>query len=315
MVTTEWEAVGMVAQGMVDVESLRGNWVIRTRSLDVGQTVEALLQISATAGYSAVASGASSHRLTRTYRPRWATVAAIVGTVLLGLGLLFLLVTRTETADASVVEEGGVVELRVNGTVSARCLAALRSCLEQGGDGQSEDVAFGTWPRSSPVGSAAVSVGSGFAPKRVSPPPLWIPDAVAAGSTASHDSGLTESSAQLRAIRLQIQAQQVSCVLRFATGEVVAADRGAVIGRDPAPTAELPGAARIAFADASLSRSHLIVGPSAQGVWVTDRHSTNGSSVLVHGTFTTCPPGTKVEVPIGGTVLFGDRSFIVEALS
>jgi hypothetical protein len=315
MVTAEWEAVYMVAQTGIGVESLRGIRVIRARSLDVGQTVEALLQISAAAGYSAVATGASSHRLTRAYRPRWATAAAIVGSVLFGLGLLFLRVERTETADASVVDENGVVELWVIGTLGARCLAVLENCLEQGGDGQREDLALRTWPRCSPVGSAAVSVGSGFGPQRVSPPPLWIPEAVAAGSTPWHGSGRTESAAQLRAMRRQIQSQDVSCLLHFASGEVVAADRGAVIGRDPAPTEELPGAARIAFADASLSRSHLVVGPSARGVWITDRHSTNGSSVLVHGTFMTCRPGIRVEVPVGGTVLFGDRSFIVEAMA
>ena len=303
---------------MGDAESLRGNWVIPARHLNAGQTAEALLRVGAAAGYSAVATGPNSFRLARTYRPRWATVCAIVGSVLL-FGLFFLLVKRTEMADASVAEERDGVKLRLNGTVTAQCLASLQNCLEQGEAGQGmgrqrQDVALATSPVSSPVSPA--SIGSGFALQMVSLPTTWVPEAAAAaGAPPMVDSDRTVSSAQLRAMRQQSQSQQASCTLRFATGEVVAADRGAVIGRDPAPDVELPGAARIAIADSSLSKSHLTVGPSAQGVWVTDRHSTNGAAVLVHGTSTTCPPGTKVEVPVGATVMFGDRSFVVEAVS
>jgi len=49
-----------------------------------------------------VASGRLS--VTRTARPRWALVACVLTCWLLGLGLLFLLVRRTEAGDVLVVE-------------------------------------------------------------------------------------------------------------------------------------------------------------------------------------------------------------------
>jgi hypothetical protein len=86
---------------------------------------------------------------------------------------------------------------------------------------------------------------------------------------------------------------------------------GVIIGREPQDDPANPGAARMAIDDLSLSRTHLSVNPAPTGVWVIDRHSTNGASVEIAGTVVPCPPGEGVLVPVGGIVRFGDRSFTV----
>ena len=59
-----------------------------------------------------------------------------------------------------------------------------------------------------------------------------------------------------------------------------------------------------------ISKTHLHLRVDGDGVWVTDRNSTNGSAVTTpDGLQTRLQPGVAVFVRPGSTVHFGDRSF------
>ena len=88
----------------------------------------------------------------------------------------------------------------------------------------------------------------------------------------------------------------------------------ALIGRNPAGKDNEP-AQLIPVKDEgrSVSKTHLHLRVDAGRLWVTDRHSTNGSAVGgADGERTPLPGGQPSWAPPGSTVYFGDRSFRVE---
>lgn len=86
-----------------------------------------------------------------------------------------------------------------------------------------------------------------------------------------------------------------------------------VFGRNPAAD----GATAVAVRDEtlSLSKTHFEVDADADGTWITDRHSTNGTVVLRGGTETTLTPGERFRLQVGDRVEIGDRSVTVEAVA
>ncbi|UVY82357.1 RDD family protein [Brachybacterium sp. NBEC-018] len=89
-------------------------------------------------------------------------------------------------------------------------------------------------------------------------------------------------------------------------------DRTTVLGRNP--SAE-EGEAGVVLPDPtrSISKTHLRVEPTAEGVTVTDLGSTNGSAILLQdGTREALVPHTATEVPAGARVGIGDRWLTVE---
>ncbi|CAM3821944.1 RDD family protein [Smaragdicoccus niigatensis] len=100
--------------------------------------------------------------------------------------------------------------------------------------------------------------------------------------------------------------------LEFDEGLHLPIDGSGLIGRDPEPR---PGETigqlvRLADDSWSLSKTHLEFSVR-DGVWVRDRGSTNGSTVEIHGVFTTIEPWKGVLIPEGGTVHMGARQFRV----
>ena len=62
-----------------------------------------------------------------------------------------------------------------------------------------------------------------------------------------------------------------------------------------------------------ISRTHVLIGTDARGVYVTDRGSTNGTAAIHSaGRLQPCPIGTQVRVKEGQQVSYGDRWFTVE---
>ena len=99
-------------------------------------------------------------------------------------------------------------------------------------------------------------------------------------------------------------------VVRLDTGERFEVGALDLIGRDPAAVAEETVSRLVKVADEhrSVSKTHLAVGADAAGVWVSDRHSTNGSLVQhANGQVTRCLPGERVYLGPGDVVRFGDR--------
>jgi uncharacterized RDD family membrane protein YckC len=83
-----------------------------------------------------------------------------------------------------------------------------------------------------------------------------------------------------------------------------------LLGRNPQPRPGEESAELIKLADESrtVSKSHLALGLDEAGLFVTDRGSTNGSTVTTpDGTRTRCTPGDLVQVAHGSVVSMGDR--------
>ena len=91
---------------------------------------------------------------------------------------------------------------------------------------------------------------------------------------------------------------------------VVVLDGTALVGRNPSPREgeQLPVQV-IAVLDRgrSVSKTHFAMGVDADGVWLKDRSSTNGTIVtLTDGQQILCAPEQLVRVPVGASVAFGD---------
>ncbi len=84
-----------------------------------------------------------------------------------------------------------------------------------------------------------------------------------------------------------------------------------LLGRDPAPFAEFPGAALVPLADPgkTVSKTHAAVTLRGGVVRVRDLHSTNGTAVIVGTRRIPVPPDGDVPVPPGASVELG--SFVV----
>jgi uncharacterized RDD family membrane protein YckC len=102
--------------------------------------------------------------------------------------------------------------------------------------------------------------------------------------------------------------------LRFDSGERVVVDTLLLIGRSPDPRLSEQGARLVALpsADLSLSKTHLEVVVAADGALVvTDRSSTNGSTLVRQGTPRHLTPGRPATLLERDLVLLGDRQFRV----
>jgi hypothetical protein len=88
----------------------------------------------------------------------------------------------------------------------------------------------------------------------------------------------------------------------------------ALIGRNPAGQNGEMIDQLIDFSDQgrSVSKTHLHVRVEGQGLWVSDRNSTNGSAITApDGQRTPVRAGETLLAQPGSTVHFGDRSFLV----
>lgn len=127
---------------------------------------------------------------------------------------------------------------------------------------------------------------------------------VMTGRRVAHDAdaatGAVDTGPAIRAYLLQVD-----------TGPSLIVTGRALLGRDPSPG---PGEVvdhLLAVDDPqrSLSKTHLEIGVDASGLWVVDRHSTNGSVVrLPDGTRVPCPPAQRTRVPEGSQLLVGRRT-------
>ncbi|WP_189636327.1 RDD family protein [Arthrobacter sp. NamB2] len=100
----------------------------------------------------------------------------------------------------------------------------------------------------------------------------------------------------------------------FDNGREVELRSHALIGRNPAGQNGEMIDQLIDFSDQgrSVSKTHLHVRVEGQGLWVTDRNSTNGSAITApDGQRTPVRAGETLLAQPGSTVHFGDRSFLV----
>ena len=101
--------------------------------------------------------------------------------------------------------------------------------------------------------------------------------------------------------------------LVFDTGQRVRADGPGLVGRNPSSSDPAVTCTAVTDPDMSVSKIHVEYGKDGMGLWVKDRGSTNGSTLVREGgSPTPLVPGQVVHVAAGDRVTFGHRSFTIE---
>lgn len=106
--------------------------------------------------------------------------------------------------------------------------------------------------------------------------------------------------------------RRAQAMIRFDDGSVVRVPGLALVGRDPeAAAGESPDAlVRLEDPQRLMSKTHAAFGQDAEGVWVGDRGSRNGTQLLSPGgEVVDVPSGERLRVPVGWTVRVGGRTF------
>lgn len=102
-----------------------------------------------------------------------------------------------------------------------------------------------------------------------------------------------------------------SATLRLSDGKEVTLTGTVLVGRNPSAGADeqVDELIRVSDPGRSVSKTHLLVGVDAEGVWIVDRASTNGTFVtLADGQQIICAAHQVVRLPDGACVAFGDYS-------
>jgi hypothetical protein len=82
-----------------------------------------------TSGYTMNTAGSNSLVLTRKYLPTWAIIVAIVGALVMLLGLLALLVRNTESLTIALAEVEGGTRVTVTGVATPEMMARLNGVI------------------------------------------------------------------------------------------------------------------------------------------------------------------------------------------
>lgn len=106
-----------------------------------------------------------------------------------------------------------------------------------------------------------------------------------------------------------------SALLRISDGRELTITGTVLIGRNPAAGEgeEVGELVRVSDPGRSVSKTHVMIGVDADGVWAADRASTNGTVVtLADGQQIICAEHQVVRLPEGSRVTFGDYSVSFE---
>jgi hypothetical protein len=105
-------------------------------------------------------------------------------------------------------------------------------------------------------------------------------------------------------------SRRAQAMVRFDDGSVVRVPVMGLIGRDPEPAAgeQVDALVRLEDPQRLLSKTHAAFGQDAEGVWVADRGSRNGTQLLSPGG-DVVDVGARAVVPVGWSVQVGGRSF------
>ena len=166
---------------------------------------------------------------------------------------------------------------------------------------------------SAPAGSAASSALAPSVPSAPAPPPSRRDyQAAQAGTQASSQWG-GDGRLQVGVPgRSQWGAPAAPAVrpllwIIFDSGQRELIDSPLTLGRAPA---SVEGSRSVVVPDTtvSLSRTHMRVGPTANGAWIEDSFSANGTQIRTpDGRITALTGGQAVEVPAGTEILMGER--------
>jgi hypothetical protein len=153
---------------------------------------------------------------------------------------------------------------------------------------------------------------SGIRPPGPPPsPPFPMPASTSAAPSGSASSAAPATVIGSVATALGRQAP----VLRVDSGETLATGAYCLLGREPATRDGDPAATLVKLDDPklSVSKTHLAYGVDERGLWVMDRNSTNGTTVIdPSGQRIPCAAGARHYVPVGAQVQIGQRRLTVE---
>ncbi|WEK61965.1 MAG: RDD family protein [Candidatus Microbacterium colombiense] len=159
-------------------------------------------------------------------------------------------------------------------------------------------------PPSAPGGAPAPAAS--FAPPIVQEPlaPAPVPAPAAAAPAAPQPAPPAAPAA----------SPGTRALLVLDSGERIEVRGTTLFGRAPGAAAGEGEAQLVRVSDdtRSVSKTHLAVMPARRGVFAVDRASTNGSAIIRDGAETALVAGHPVELQIGDTVRFGDRTLTVE---
>ncbi len=242
---------------------------------------EALVRlVRAQPGHRIELTSRSTYRIVRKRKPAWAR--------------------STEECMVEVGMSGGTTVLRLSGRVSARLLADIGNL---GGGAQPSPSAS-----QATGGLATTSLSAVCAPAVKAPlSTTGIIDAVPGiPFTAAHDEQHDHTATEIG----HTDAGQVDMLLTLAfdTGARVPLSALVLVGRRPEATLSERAAQLVVIADNSVSRTHCAFGWDKDSIWVQDRNSKNGCvAVSPSAVRTACPPGERVPIGPGWTVLIGAR--------
>ncbi len=267
----------------------------------------------------AVATGPGRYSVAWSRRPRWCTVVGgLLALPTLGASLLLLLVRRTDGGVVAVADEGGRVEVRLQGLVHPAVVDALRALAapERAAPQRSEPappVSLQATPAPPPIAAPV--------PAPVPPVPALVPPAVSVDVRQPYGEAEPLQATIRRAVPRPEAAPEPTSdltVLRrdvlvavMDTGDRVTLDDVLVVGREPrtTPADEQSSVRLLAVDDPLASKTHLSLRRDGGAVWLLDRYSTNGTWVEhPDGSRQRVEGGVPVVLPEGARVLFGDRT-------
>lgn len=154
-----------------------------------------------------------------------------------------------------------------------------------------------------PAPSASVEPVSAPTPDAV---PVTAPGPVVAASPpvlqpaeAAHDDG-----EDIESTRISVPGHRL--VFTWDDGQRATVSGRTVFGRNPEESGAVTNVP-VRDETRSLSKTHFEAGANAQGGWVMDRQSTNGTTIVRDGVRIACPPGQRVPVRLGDALEIGDR--------
>ena len=163
-------------------------------------------------------------------------------------------------------------------------------------------------PAAVPAAAAAQSAPPAppaAAPPATAPPTPVTPAPIARPAAAPEPTGDIDDVDETRHVAPRRAA---GVVVVWDDGVANAVTTSAIFGRNPDAVG---GGELYAVPDAtrSLSKTHFELVVDAAGVWIIDRHSTNGTAIATAEGRRAAPAGERVRVNVGDTILIGDRSF------
>ncbi len=276
-------------------------------------------------GYRSAGSGTDSLTFTRAMRPLWATVMAVL-TGLTGFGLLFLLVRKPEAFRMIFEEDHTGLRLRVTGRVDPALLSDVSDQASATAGVGASSALFHDARGMAPVASYAPA-NAGISPHYLPPDPAGRasvpPPYVAARPVVPHQVAPAKVAAPEVAppqvAPPQAQTRHVNQLagprFRLDSGERLPISERTLIGRNPEAGPGEGSTDLVAIVDpsSSVSKTHLIVGYENESVWVADRGSKNGTTVIdLTRTERPIPPGEWVFVEPGAQVRIGSRVLTLE---